>query len=806
MTKRGLPALLLSFALFAGLAFTAWHNVAQVLAQSVTPTPRAHQNFVDQTGNPCVGCSLYVYLAGTTTPTPTYTDYTGGTPNTNPIILDVAGGAAIWLTPTITYKFVLCEGGTPPSLPCLTYGTVQWTSDQVPGLPGLNTFMPLSGGTFTGAVTGLASTWTSITAPIINSLQADEYHTTSMNGPLLSNFWRYLHSAPIYQGTYLSAGMDIIIANDSLWEGDQINSATTCAGNNTAVPQYSQNRQAEQIRIALQAQYGYGGTGLQPVINVGQCGSATGGTVNPELYTAAGPSTVATTSEIGPQDTTHGYYSVVVMSAGQTITWNGGGLPYTFARIYCADDSTSNSLAITIDGNSVGSACGTQNSTPIARVFTTTPLQSNTNHTLVATCTSGHCLLYGMEGRPSTGNGNAGIRVHNLSVGSVASGFFISHWDFENLISNGVSSPSAQLVIYAMGTNDASYGVGVPTYTSNFEAAFAHYAAETPEPPVIVIYRPGLDNVASQSYFTALTAYGYANNLLVIDQTNRWGTGCTTGCWWLGNDNVHMNDGGNLDSSHTILNALTDVIHGQPASPLAGDTGLNAGIYRVTSPALSGNIQVPGYVWDGVPGIPSLKGIYGWQTGNLNNLPGAIGLFDPLAKLFAWMSTSNNDFCVQVPGTSSNFGTPCIGYHFRIVEATGEVDTANNVLDDGSGNLSAAGVVKGNNGVKAGASGSTIADTRAIANQVTFCTGGTAACTQATLQSAKIVAGFVTLSGGTATVTGMASFTAASTYWCSFSDATSAANPMPKFAPVSGSSFTITGTGTDSVVYTCVGY
>lgn len=540
-------------------------------------------------------------------------------------------------------------------------------------------YLPLTGGTMLGP----------LVASIFNGLPASEYKTTSANPSQLTNFWRYLHSAPVYQGTYLSAGMDIIIANDSLWEGDQINSTASCAGGNTSVPQYSQNRQAEQIRIALQAQYGYGGTGLMPVINVGQCGLTANGGVNPELYTAASPSTIVATTEIGPQDTAHGYYSVVQMSAGQVITWNGGGLPYTFARVYCADDASSNAMAVAIDGNSVGSACGTTNASPIARVFTTTPNQTYTNHSLTLTCTSGHCLLYGIEGRPSTGAGNAGVRVHNLSVGSVASGFFVNHWDFENLISNGVASPSAQLVIYAMGTNDASYGISLATYQANFQAAFAHYQAETPEPTAIVIYRPGLDNVASQTYFAALTAYGYANNLLVIDQTNRWGTSCTTGCWWLGNDNVHMNDGGNLDASHTILNALTDVMHGQPISPAAGDTGLNAGVYRVTSPAWSGFIGVPGYTWDGVPGVPSGKGILGFQTGQGANLPGTIGLFDPNYVGMVWMTNASNDFCVHVPTSGADFSA-CAGKDFRVVKSSGETDTKNNVLDDGSGNATLA--------------------------------------------------------------------------------------------------------------------
>jgi hypothetical protein len=126
----------LHFALNIGLLAIMLCGVDRISAQSYIPTSRLHQNFVDQSGIACANCSLYSYNAGTTTPTPTYTDLTTGTPNPNPIILDAAGGANIALGANggLNYKFVLCEGGTPPTLPCIPNGTVQWTVDQIPGV------------------------------------------------------------------------------------------------------------------------------------------------------------------------------------------------------------------------------------------------------------------------------------------------------------------------------------------------------------------------------------------------------------------------------------------------------------------------------------------------------------------------------------------------------------------------------------------------------------------------------------------------------------------------------------------------
>ena len=70
----------------------------------LTPSPK--QQFFDANGNPLVGGKLYTYAAGTTTPLATYTDSSGGTPNTNPVILDSRGEANVWLG-SANYKFKL---------------------------------------------------------------------------------------------------------------------------------------------------------------------------------------------------------------------------------------------------------------------------------------------------------------------------------------------------------------------------------------------------------------------------------------------------------------------------------------------------------------------------------------------------------------------------------------------------------------------------------------------------------------------------------------------------------------------------
>ena len=81
------------------------------------------QFFYPGTNIPLAGGKVFTYEAGTTTKATTYTDHTGLTPNTNPIILDAWGQCDIWLDPT-----------TPVSLAPLPTGPIG--PQGPPGIPG----------------------------------------------------------------------------------------------------------------------------------------------------------------------------------------------------------------------------------------------------------------------------------------------------------------------------------------------------------------------------------------------------------------------------------------------------------------------------------------------------------------------------------------------------------------------------------------------------------------------------------------------------------------------------------------------
>ena len=61
---------------------------------------------LDDNGDPLSNGKVYTYEAGTTTDKATYTDSTEATANANPVILDSAGRANIWLEDG-AYKFVV---------------------------------------------------------------------------------------------------------------------------------------------------------------------------------------------------------------------------------------------------------------------------------------------------------------------------------------------------------------------------------------------------------------------------------------------------------------------------------------------------------------------------------------------------------------------------------------------------------------------------------------------------------------------------------------------------------------------------
>ncbi len=117
-----------------------------------TLIPNPVMQFFDANGNPLVGGKLFTYAAGTTTPQATFTDYNGTTANTNPVILNSRGEAAIWCG--ANRYFMLLKDADDVEI---------WTSDNVngPNGPTLAVLAASDGATligYTPADTGVATT------------------------------------------------------------------------------------------------------------------------------------------------------------------------------------------------------------------------------------------------------------------------------------------------------------------------------------------------------------------------------------------------------------------------------------------------------------------------------------------------------------------------------------------------------------------------------------------------------------------------------------------------------------------------
>ena len=112
---------------------------------SLSPPPKLQ--FFGTDGLPLVGGKLYTYAAGTTTPIATYTDNTQANQNTNPVILDSAGQASVWLTDTTTYKYVLTDAND-VLLFTVDYVSVPVTTNSFASPPAIGSSVP-NEGTFT---------------------------------------------------------------------------------------------------------------------------------------------------------------------------------------------------------------------------------------------------------------------------------------------------------------------------------------------------------------------------------------------------------------------------------------------------------------------------------------------------------------------------------------------------------------------------------------------------------------------------------------------------------------------------------
>lgn len=99
-----------------------------------TIAPLGKHQFFDNDGDPLASGKLYTYAAGTSTPLATYSDVDLLSANANPIVLDSAGRATIYLS-SASYKFVLKTSAD----------STIWTQDNVSATPPFNVDVDVAG-------------------------------------------------------------------------------------------------------------------------------------------------------------------------------------------------------------------------------------------------------------------------------------------------------------------------------------------------------------------------------------------------------------------------------------------------------------------------------------------------------------------------------------------------------------------------------------------------------------------------------------------------------------------------------------
>jgi hypothetical protein len=103
--------------------------------------PLPQLQFFDQSGRPLAFGCVFTYVNNSTSPLATYTDWTGGTLNKNPVILSAGGSANIWLQAGQAYSFRIASyGGTN----CASGSTLYTVNGIGGGSSTLTTVVPYS--------------------------------------------------------------------------------------------------------------------------------------------------------------------------------------------------------------------------------------------------------------------------------------------------------------------------------------------------------------------------------------------------------------------------------------------------------------------------------------------------------------------------------------------------------------------------------------------------------------------------------------------------------------------------------------
>lgn len=727
----------------------------------VQPFLQPRQAFVDSVGSPCAGCSVYTYAAGTTTPLATFVDYTGTAQNTNPIILDTSGSTQLWGIASL-YKFILKDtlgrtvwtvdhiptgastggGGGGSSIPnfivnftnqlsvtipasasgITTLGVIgscydsaspanqiNWQNLSVSGALAVTISFALpqsgycvinnsgaNGSELTGTVLLAPPGAQSIVQPSGTTLNVNDMDVSVLNGFQTPELLNTAHADLAFWGAILHNCQNQVVHVQIHGDSRSIIDTTVTPGAGTTLSVTFGTKWADQLETMLAAQCGNHG-GVKP-FRWGTGNFVTQG-FNEDWYSATGSYTAADTA-IGPyQPNTMDAMNITAVTNGATITLIAP--PFDHIGMYCAQGPGLNPWTMTIDGNTVGTCGGAAGSLQALRVQSSAVAWGP--HTAAVSCPTQPCEGYAAEWI----SGVTGIAVDNLSIGGASAEAFGFAPTTQYAYSDLIPSQPALDIIYQI-SNEPGQGYTPAQFQTTLNNMITHDRTAFGFQPSIMIFSPLQDAITGQTpYYPILAATAAAQSTAFADIRDRWGTALAPS-YLFGPDDIHESNQGNGEVYSMISQTLLDVqpkpwqtVYTNPVTNVSGFQFINRG-HNVFS-------------------------CLGEGTGN-GNQTGVVGCFDATLQKYLWNTNTGGDFFIGPPFS----GNPSIGtgFKFKVSGSTAEVDTTNNVLDDGSGNSAVAGTFRANAGLQAGTSGALITNSNLLP-QVGTPTVNHAACIKA---------------------------------------------------------------------------
>jgi hypothetical protein len=170
------------------------------------------QTFIPTTNTPASGYKLFTYVAGSSTKLATYTNSTGSTPQSNPIILNAAGQPdhPIWLAAGLSYKFVLTSPNDtdPPASVVKSFDDISGVNDS-------------SSSVSQWQSSGVTPTYVSVSSFTVPGDQTNEFHTGRQAQFTVASGTVY---GTIASSSYSAPDTTVTMAMDS---GDELDNGLT---------------------------------------------------------------------------------------------------------------------------------------------------------------------------------------------------------------------------------------------------------------------------------------------------------------------------------------------------------------------------------------------------------------------------------------------------------------------------------------------------------------------------------------------------------------------------------------------------